>query len=68
MWKTIDKMLQKTPGTTAISELRDEDVIVKNQIQIIEKLNEHFVNIGPELTRKLEGNPDVDPILVSELR
>ena len=62
MWKTIDKILNRTSGTTAISELRDEDVIVKNQIQIAEKLNEHFVNIGPELAKKLEVNPDDDPI------
>ena len=30
MWKTIDKILHKTSGTAAISELRDEDVIVKS--------------------------------------
>ena len=49
--ETIDKLLRKTSGTTAISELRDEDVIVKNQIQIVEKINEHFVNVGPELAK-----------------
>ena len=62
MWKTIDKILHKTSGKTAISELRDEDVFVKNQIQIIEKLNEHFVNIRPELASKLEMSPNDDPI------
>ena len=62
MWKTIDKILHRTTGTTAISELRDEDDVVKNQIQIVEKLNEHFVNIGPELAKKVEVNPDDDPI------
>ena len=41
MWKTIDKILHKTSGTTAISELKYEEVIVKNQIQIVETLNEH---------------------------
>ena len=62
MWKGIDKILHKTSGTTAISELRGKDVIVKNKIQIIEKLNKHFVNIGPELARKLDVKPDDDPI------
>ena len=62
MWKAIDKVLHKSSGTAAISELRGEDVIVKNEIQLIEKLNKHFVNIGPELARKLEGSPDDDPI------
>jgi len=62
MWKTIDKILHNTSGTAAISELREEDVIVKNQIQIIDKLNEHFVNIEPEFARRLEVNPDDDPI------
>ena len=62
MWKGIDKILHKTSGTTAISELRDKDVIVKNQIQTIEKFNKHFVNIGTELARKLEVNPNDDPI------
>ena len=60
--ETIDKILHKASGTTAISELRDEDVIVQNQIQIVEKLNEHFVNIGPELAKKLEVNTDDGPI------
>ena len=53
MWKTIDKILHKTSGTTAISELKDGDTIVKGQNQIAEKLNEHFVSIGPKLASKL---------------
>ena len=39
MWKTIYKIIYKTSGITTISALRDEDVIVENQVQIIEKLN-----------------------------
>ena len=62
MWKTIDKILHKTSGTTTISELKDGDTIVKGQNQIAEKLNEHFVNIGPKLASKLEVKPDDDPI------
>ena len=62
MWKTIDKILHKTSGTTTISELKDGDTIVKGQNQIAEKLNEHFVNIGPKLASKLEVKPDDDLI------
>ena len=62
MWKTIDKILHKTSGTTAISELKDGDTIVKGQNQIAEKLNEHFISIGPKLASKLEVKPDDDPI------
>ena len=62
MWKTIDKILHKTSGTTAISELKDGDTIVKGQNQIAEKLNEHFVSIDPKLASKLEVKPDDDPI------
>ena len=62
MWKTIDKVLHKTSGTTAISELKDGDTIVKGQNQIAEKLNEHFVSIDPKLASKLEVKPDDDPI------
>lgn len=60
--ETIDKILHKTSGTTTISQLRDEDVIVKGQYQIAEKLNEHFIKIGPNLARKLEVKSDDDPI------
>ena len=38
------------------------NVIVKNQIQIVENHNEHFVKIRPEHARKLELNPNDDPI------
>ena len=62
MGKTIDKILHKTSGTTTLSELKDGDTIVKGQNQIAEKLNEHFVNIGPKLASKLEVKPDDDPI------
>ena len=62
MWKTIDKILHKTSGTTTISELKDGDMIVKGQNQIAEKLNKHFVSIGPKLASKLEVKPDDDPI------
>ena len=54
MWKTIDKILHKTSGTTTISELKDGDTIVKGKNQIAEKLDEHFVNIGPKLASKLD--------------
>ena len=46
MWKTIDKIPHKTSGTTTISELKEGDTIVKEQNQIAEKLNEHFVSIA----------------------
>ena len=62
MWKTVDKVLHKTSGTTAISELKDWDTIVKGQSLIAEKLNELFVSIGPKLISKLEIKPDDDPI------
>ena len=35
---------------------------MKGQNQIAEKLNEHFVSIGPKLASKLEAKPDDDPI------
>ena len=62
MWKTIVKILHKTSGTSAISELKDGDTIVKGQNQIAEKLNEYFVIIGPKLASKVEIKPDDDPI------
>ena len=62
MWKTIDKILHKTSGTTAISELKDGDTIVKGQNQIAKKLNGHFVSIDPKLASKLEVKPDDVPI------
>ena len=62
MWKTIDKILHRTSGTTTISEIKDGDTIVKSQNQILEKLNEHFVSVGPKLASKLKIKPDDDPI------
>ena len=58
----VPEILHKISGTTTISELKDGDTIVKGQNQIAEKLNEHFVSIGPKLASKLEAKPDDDPI------
>ena len=62
MWKTIDKILHRTSGTTTISEIKDGDTIVKSQNQILEKLKEHFVSVGPKLSSKLKIKPGDDPI------
>ena len=61
MWKTIDKILNRTLGTTTISELMDRDTVVNGQDQTGEKLNEHFVNVGPKLTNEIEVKPNDDP-------
>ena len=62
MRKTIDKILHRTSGTTTISEIKDRDTIVKSQNQILEKLNEHFVSVGPKLASKLKIKPGDDPM------
>ena len=49
MWKTIDKILYRTSGTTSISDIKDGDTIVKSQNQILEKLNEHCVSVAQNL-------------------
>ena len=62
IWKTVDKILLRTSGTTTISEIKDGDTIVKSQNQILGKLNEHFVSVGPKLVSKLKIKPGDDPI------
>ena len=62
MWKTIAKLLHRASGTTTISEINDGDTIVKSQTQDLEKLNEHFVSVGPKLASKLKMMPGDDPI------
>ena len=62
MWKAIDEILHRTSRTTTISEIKDGDTIVTSQNLILEKLNEHFVSVGPKLASKLKIKPGDDKI------
>ena len=42
--------------------MKDGDTIVKSQNQILEKLNELFVTVGPKFASKLKIKPGDDPI------
>ena len=62
MWKTINKILHRISRTTTTSEIKNGDSIAKSQNQILEKLNDHFVSVGPKLASKLKTKPGDDPI------
>ena len=53
MWKTINKLTNKTSKTTNISEISQNGNCVSDDTKIANTLNEYFNEIGPKLASDL---------------
>ena len=62
MWRTINKVLDKDPNSSTITQIRDGSKTVSDSKQIANALNSHFVNVGPRLARRIEVKLGDDPL------
>ena len=61
-WKLIDMIINRgTKKKTLISKLLYNNKSFTDQSSICDKLNEHFINVGPKLADQLTPIPDIDP-------
>ena len=61
-WKLIDMIINRgTKKKTLISKLLYNNKSFIEQSSICDKLNEHFINVGPKLADQLPLIPDIDP-------
>jgi hypothetical protein len=49
MWKTINKLTNKSSKTTLISEIRQGNQILTNKHEVANALNTNFIDIGTKL-------------------
>ena len=62
MWRTINKVLDKAPNSSTITQIRDGSKTVSDSKQIANALNSHFVNVGPRLASRIEVKSGDDPL------
>ena len=62
MWKTINKVLDKSPQFTTTSSLDVEENRITKEANIAEARNHHFVTVGPKLASKIEQRTNDDPL------
>ena len=62
MWKTINRVLDKSPQSITTSCLDVEGNRIKKEADIAEALNHHFVTVGPKLAGKVEQRINDDPL------
>ena len=62
MWKTINKVLDKSPQSTTTTNLDEDGNRITKQANIAEALNHHFVTVGPKLASKIEQQTNDDPL------
>ena len=62
MWRTINKVLDKAPNSSTITQIRDGSKTVSDSKQIVNALNSHFVNVGPRLASRIEVKSGDDPL------
>ena len=62
MWRTINKVLDKAPNSSTITQIRDGSKTVSDSKQIANALNSHFVNVGPRLASRSEVKSGDDPL------
>ena len=62
MWRTINKVLDKVPGSTTIMQIRDGSKTVSDSKQIASALRSNFVNVGPRLANRIEVKSGDDPL------
>ena len=62
MWKTINKMLDKSPQLTTISCFDVEGNRITKEANIAEALYHHFVTVGPKLASKIEQLTNYYPL------
>ena len=62
MWKTINKVLDKSPQSTTTTSLDVDGNRITKQANIAEALNHHFVTVGPKLASKIEQQTNDDPL------
>ena len=61
-WKTINRMLDKSPQSITTSCLDVEGNRITKEADIAEALNQHFVTVGPKLAGKIEQRTNDDPL------
>ena len=54
-WKLLGSIINKRISNDDISSLKINDSLVSNTSEIVEKLNEYFVNIGADISRSVKS-------------
>ena len=62
MWKTIDKVLNKSQCSTTPRSVMYESQHIEKQKGITEAFNNHFITIGPKLAEKIETEESDNPL------
>ena len=62
MWKTINKVLDKSSQSITTSCLDVEGNRITKEADIAEALNHHFVTVGQKLAGKIEQRTNDDPL------
>ena len=55
-WKVIRNVFQKTSKVTSIIQMNIDDQMVEDKNIIVEKFNEYFCNIGPNLKKNIPNS------------
>ncbi len=55
MWKTINRVLDRSASATSISSLNIDGRIVTGEREVAEALNQHFVTIGSKLNWQIKS-------------
>ena len=62
IWKTINKVLHKTPIHTVIQNTIYKGTELKTPLQISEASNKHFTTVGRKLAENVISQPLYDPL------
>ena len=62
MWKTINKVLNKSLCSTTPRSVMYDCQHIENQKGIAETFNNHFITIGPKLAEKIETKESDNPL------
>ena len=52
-WKVMNEMMGRGPTCNAIAQIKSNDAIIDEPEEMANKFNEFFVNVGPDLAKKI---------------
>ena len=62
MWKTINKVLDKTSNSTKFTQVRNGNEAISDSRKVADALNNHFVNVSPKLASRIDIKQDDEPL------
>ena len=60
-WEGIRSIINIKATKSTISQIKVNNKVIKNQKEIVETLNNFFVNVGPNTDRNIPVNPKIKP-------